>query len=71
VLSNHCWSGYWITANRRALASLVEIVNRNFDAAALIWTARCSRKNRGRVDTRRQVVLRPLLRCAKPQNCSN
>jgi TRAP-type transport system periplasmic protein len=34
VLSNHCWSGYWITANRRALASLVEIVNRNFDAAA-------------------------------------
>ncbi len=38
ALSNHCWSGYWIVANRRALASLpsdlLEIVNSNFDAAA-------------------------------------
>jgi tripartite ATP-independent transporter DctP family solute receptor len=39
ALSNHCWSGYWIVANRRALAALpadlLEIVNRNFDAAAI------------------------------------
>ncbi len=39
ALSNHCWSGYWIVANRRALtalpADLLEIVNRNFDAAAV------------------------------------
>ncbi len=39
ALSNHCWSGYWIVANRRALSSLpadlVEIINRQFDAAAL------------------------------------
>jgi len=39
ALSNHCWSGYWIVANRRALASLpadlLEIVNSNFDAAAV------------------------------------
>jgi TRAP-type transport system periplasmic protein len=39
ALSNHCWSGYWIVANRRALASLppdlLEIVNANFDAAAI------------------------------------
>jgi tripartite ATP-independent transporter DctP family solute receptor len=39
ALSNHCWSGYWIVANRRALASLpadlLEIVNSNFDAAAI------------------------------------
>jgi TRAP-type transport system periplasmic protein len=38
ALSNHCWSGYWIVTNRRALASLppdlLEIVNTNFDAAA-------------------------------------
>jgi len=38
ALSNHCWSGYWIVANRRALANLpadlLEIVNSNFDAAA-------------------------------------
>ena len=38
ALSNHCWSGYWIVANRRALAGLspdlLEIVNRNFDTAA-------------------------------------
>jgi TRAP-type C4-dicarboxylate transport system substrate-binding protein len=39
ALSNHCWSGYWIVGNRRALsglpADLLEIVNRSFDAAAL------------------------------------
>ena len=39
ALSNHCWSGYWIVANRRALANLpadlLEIVNSNFDAAAV------------------------------------
>jgi tripartite ATP-independent transporter DctP family solute receptor len=39
ALSNHCWSGYWIVANRRALsglpADLLEIVNRSFDAAAI------------------------------------
>ena len=39
ALSNHCWSGYWIVANRRAFANLpadlVEIVNSQFDAAAL------------------------------------
>ena len=39
ALSNHCWSGYWIIANRRALAALpadlLAIVNSNFDAAAI------------------------------------
>ncbi|SDK10519.1 MULTISPECIES: TRAP transporter substrate-binding protein [Bradyrhizobium] len=39
ALSNHCWSGYWIVANRRALAALPadlqEIVSSNFDAAAV------------------------------------
>src|ERR1700709_2571851 len=39
ALSNHCWSGYWIIANRRALtglpADLQDIVNANFDAAAV------------------------------------
>ena len=39
ALSNHCWSGYWIVANRRALSSLpadlVDIVNTHFDAAAI------------------------------------
>ena len=39
ALSNHCWSGYWIVANRRALATLpadlLEILNSNFDAAAV------------------------------------
>src|SRR6201996_1993265 len=38
ALSNHCWSGYWIIGNRRALSSLppdlLEIVNASFDAAA-------------------------------------
>src|SRR5271154_1522044 len=37
--SNHWWSGYWIVANRRALASLppdlLDIVNTSFDAAAI------------------------------------
>jgi TRAP-type C4-dicarboxylate transport system substrate-binding protein len=39
ALSNHCWSGYWIVANRRALASLpadlLDIVNSQFDDAAI------------------------------------
>jgi tripartite ATP-independent transporter DctP family solute receptor len=39
ALSNHCWSGYWIVANRRALAGLpadlLAIINDSFDAAAL------------------------------------
>jgi TRAP-type C4-dicarboxylate transport system substrate-binding protein len=39
ALSNHCWSGYWVVANRRALAGLpadlLEILNRSFDAAAI------------------------------------
>jgi len=38
ALSNHCWSGYWILGNRRAIASLppdlLELVNTAFDAAA-------------------------------------
>jgi tripartite ATP-independent transporter DctP family solute receptor len=39
ALSNHCWSGYWVVANRKALASLppdlLAIVNESFDAAAV------------------------------------
>ncbi len=39
ALSNHCWSGYWIIANRRALSSLpaelLEMLNSGFDAAAV------------------------------------
>jgi TRAP-type transport system periplasmic protein len=39
ALSNHCWSGYWVVANRAALSSLppdlLDIVNESFDAAAL------------------------------------
>ncbi|WP_168212906.1 MULTISPECIES: TRAP transporter substrate-binding protein [unclassified Bradyrhizobium] len=39
ALSNHCWSGYWIVANRSALtglpADLQEIVSSNFDAAGI------------------------------------
>jgi tripartite ATP-independent transporter DctP family solute receptor len=39
ALSNHCWSGYWIVANRRAVASLpadlLELLNSSFDAAAI------------------------------------
>ncbi|WP_074129792.1 TRAP transporter substrate-binding protein [Bradyrhizobium sp. NAS96.2] len=38
ALSNHCWSGYWILGNRRAMAGLppdlVEMINAAFDAAA-------------------------------------
>lgn len=38
ALSNHCWSGYWIVANRSALAGLPadlrEIITLQFDAAA-------------------------------------
>jgi len=38
ALSNHCWSGYWIVGNRRALAGLppdlLEVVNSSFDAVA-------------------------------------
>ncbi|WP_343206187.1 TRAP transporter substrate-binding protein [Bradyrhizobium sp. OHSU_III] len=39
ALSNHCWSGYWIIGNRRAMAGLppdlVEVINAAFDAAAV------------------------------------
>ncbi|MEN3347935.1 MAG: hypothetical protein V7632_1570 [Bradyrhizobium sp.] len=39
ALSNHCWSGYWILGNRRAMAGLppdlLEIINGAFDAAAV------------------------------------
>src|SRR6201747_2752467 len=39
ALSNHCWSGYWIIANRRALSSLPAdlqaIVNAKFDEGAV------------------------------------
>jgi tripartite ATP-independent transporter DctP family solute receptor len=39
ALSNHCWSGYWIVGNRRALAGLpadlLEIVNSQFDGFAI------------------------------------
>ena len=39
ALSNHCWSGYWIVGNRRALSGLppdlLDIVNTNFDAVAV------------------------------------
>jgi tripartite ATP-independent transporter DctP family solute receptor len=39
ALSNHCWSGYWVIGNRRALSSLpaeiATILNESFDAAAL------------------------------------
>jgi tripartite ATP-independent transporter DctP family solute receptor len=39
ALSNHCWSGYWIVANRRALASLpadlLRLVNESLDTAAV------------------------------------
>ena len=38
ALSNHCWSGYWIVANRMALASLppdlLDILSTQFDVAA-------------------------------------
>jgi tripartite ATP-independent transporter DctP family solute receptor len=39
ALTNHCWSGYWVIANRRALAGLpadlLSILNESFDAAAV------------------------------------
>ena len=39
ALSNHCWSGHWGVANRRALAArpadLLDILNSTFDAAAV------------------------------------
>ncbi|WP_375709891.1 TRAP transporter substrate-binding protein [Bradyrhizobium sp. Ce-3] len=39
ALSNHCWSGYWILGNRRAMAGLppdlVALINAAFDAAAV------------------------------------
>jgi TRAP-type transport system periplasmic protein len=38
ALSNHCWSGYWVIGNRRALSSLPQeiatLLNESFDAAA-------------------------------------
>jgi len=48
ALSNHCWSGYWVNANRLALANLpadlLAIVNESFDARSATiswrWTAR-------------------------------
>jgi len=39
ALSNHCWSGYWVIGNRRALTSLppdlMAMVNDSFDEAAV------------------------------------
>jgi TRAP-type transport system periplasmic protein len=39
ALSNHCWSGYWIIANRQALSGLppdlLDLLNGSFDAAAV------------------------------------
>jgi TRAP-type C4-dicarboxylate transport system substrate-binding protein len=39
ALSNHCWSGYWIIGNFRALSGLpkelLDVVNESFDAAAV------------------------------------
>jgi tripartite ATP-independent transporter DctP family solute receptor len=39
ALSNHCWSGYWVVGNRKALSGLppdlLAIVNESFDAAAI------------------------------------
>ncbi|HLG84216.1 MAG TPA: TRAP transporter substrate-binding protein [Bradyrhizobium sp.] len=39
ALTNHCWSGYWVIANRGALsglpADLLAILNESFDDAAL------------------------------------
>jgi tripartite ATP-independent transporter DctP family solute receptor len=39
ALSNHCWSGYWVLGNRKALAGLppdlLAIMNESFDAAAV------------------------------------
>jgi tripartite ATP-independent transporter DctP family solute receptor len=50
ALSNHCWSGYWIIGNRRALSSLpkdlIDIVNEGFDAAAIRERADLSEMDR-------------------------
>jgi TRAP-type transport system periplasmic protein len=39
ALTNHCWSGYWVIANRRALSglptNLLTILSESFDAAAV------------------------------------
>jgi len=39
ALTNHCWSGYWVIANRRALSGLppdlIAVLNESFDAAAV------------------------------------
>jgi tripartite ATP-independent transporter DctP family solute receptor len=39
ALSNHCWSGYWVVGNRKALSGLppdlLAIVNESFDGAAM------------------------------------
>jgi TRAP-type transport system periplasmic protein len=39
ALSNHCWSGYWVIGNRKALSGLppdlLAIINESFDAAAI------------------------------------
>jgi TRAP-type C4-dicarboxylate transport system substrate-binding protein len=39
ALSNHCWSGYWIIANRQAVSGLppdlLGLLNDSFDAAAV------------------------------------
>jgi TRAP-type transport system periplasmic protein len=50
ALSNHCWSGYWIIANRRAFSSLpadlANIVGASFDAAAIRERADLSEMDR-------------------------
>jgi TRAP-type transport system periplasmic protein len=50
ALSNHCWSGYWVIGNRRALsglpADLLAIVNESFDAAAVKERADLSEMDR-------------------------
>lgn len=51
ALTNHCWSGYWIVANRRALsglpADLLALVNESFDAAAIKERADLLEMDRG------------------------
>jgi TRAP-type transport system periplasmic protein len=43
ALTNHCWSGYWVIANRRALSGLpgdlLSMLNESFDAAAVMERA--------------------------------
>ena len=50
ALSNHCWSGYWVIGNRRALSSLpgeiATILNESFDAAAIKERADLSEMDR-------------------------